>query len=76
MSETPQKSAWIFCPICGKKTRTKVYEDTTLPCPFGPDGFSASTPESSVSVDDCSTRSVDCGLSTIPEETLDGESSG
>ena len=30
MSETPQKSAWIFCPICGKKTRTKVYEDTTL----------------------------------------------
>lgn len=23
-------SRWIYCPICGGKTRTKVYEDTIL----------------------------------------------
>lgn len=23
-------SLWIYCPICGGKTRTKVYEDTVL----------------------------------------------
>ncbi|MGM9573422.1 MAG: cysteine-rich KTR domain-containing protein [Hominicoprocola sp.] len=22
------KSLWVHCPICGGKTRTKVYEDT------------------------------------------------
>ncbi len=30
MSKIPRKSSWICCPVCGKKTRTKVYEDTTL----------------------------------------------
>lgn len=30
MSKIPRRSSWIFCPVCGKKTRTKVYEDTTL----------------------------------------------
>ena len=25
-----KKSLWIHCPICGGKTRTKVYEDTVL----------------------------------------------
>jgi len=24
------QSRWIRCPSCGKKTRTKVYEDTVL----------------------------------------------
>lgn len=23
-------SKWVYCPICGGKTRTKVYEDTIL----------------------------------------------
>lgn len=21
---------WIYCPICGRKTRTRVYQDTVL----------------------------------------------
>lgn len=25
-----EKSLWIYCSICGGKTRTKVYEDTVL----------------------------------------------
>lgn len=25
-----QNSLWIYCPVCGGKTRTKVYEDTVL----------------------------------------------
>ena len=25
-----KKATWIFCPICGSKTRTKVYEDTVV----------------------------------------------
>lgn len=25
-----EKSLWVHCPICGGKTRTKVYEDTVL----------------------------------------------
>jgi len=24
------QSMWILCPVCGDKTRTKVYEDTVL----------------------------------------------
>lgn len=24
------RSMWILCPVCGCKTRTKVYEDTIL----------------------------------------------
>lgn len=28
--DSKQKSLWIHCPICGGKTRTKVYEDTVL----------------------------------------------
>ena len=30
MSEKECKSLWIRCPICGNKTRTKVYHDTVL----------------------------------------------
>lgn len=26
----PKESLWIRCPICGDKTRTKVYADTVL----------------------------------------------
>lgn len=25
-----QQAYWICCPICGKKTKTRVYEDTVL----------------------------------------------
>lgn len=28
--DSKQKSLWIHCPICGGKTRTKVYENTVL----------------------------------------------
>lgn len=24
------RSMWILCPVCGSKTRTKVYEDSVL----------------------------------------------
>lgn len=30
MNEKQNCSLWIRCPICGGKTRTKVYEDTVL----------------------------------------------
>ena len=30
MNEIENCSLWIRCPICGSKTRTKVYEDTVL----------------------------------------------
>lgn len=30
MDNVCRRSLWICCPLCGKKTRTKVYEDTTL----------------------------------------------
>ena len=30
MAESQRKSVWINCPICGGKTRTKVYEDSVL----------------------------------------------
>lgn len=30
MEHKRKESLWIHCPICGGKTRTKVYEDTVL----------------------------------------------
>mgnify|MGYP003291466830 FL=1 len=30
MKDDREDSLWIRCPICGGKTRTKVYEDTVL----------------------------------------------
>lgn len=30
MNNTQNYSRWVCCPICGGKTRTKVYEDTVL----------------------------------------------
>ena len=30
MMKTGHESLWIHCPICGGKTRTKVYKDTVL----------------------------------------------
>ena len=30
MAEGQRKSVWIKCPICGGKTRIKVYENTVL----------------------------------------------
>lgn len=30
MENVQSNSLWIPCPICGNKTRTKVYEDTVL----------------------------------------------
>lgn len=30
MIEYQEKSRWVHCTICGRKTRTKVYEDTVL----------------------------------------------
>lgn len=30
MVNQEQGSLWIHCPICGGKTRTKVYKDTVL----------------------------------------------
>lgn len=30
MGDDSKRSLWIHCPFCGKKSRTKVYEDTTL----------------------------------------------
>lgn len=30
MKEKRNGSRWIRCPVCGGKTRTKVYEDTIL----------------------------------------------
>ena len=30
MADKYDDASWILCPICGGKTRTKVYEDTVL----------------------------------------------
>ncbi len=30
MNDNRKGSLWIHCPICGGKTRTKVYRDTVL----------------------------------------------
>ena len=30
MEQTDRPSLWIPCPICSRKTRTKVYEDSVL----------------------------------------------
>ena len=30
MNDNSMKSQWIYCPICGGKTRTKILEDTAL----------------------------------------------
>lgn len=30
MNDDVKKTLWVFCPICGEKTRTKIYEDTVL----------------------------------------------
>lgn len=30
MENIQSKSLWVPCPICGNKTRTKVYENTVM----------------------------------------------
>ena len=30
MNDNQKNSLWIHCPICGGKTRTKVYDNTVL----------------------------------------------
>ncbi|MCD7777153.1 MAG: cysteine-rich KTR domain-containing protein [Clostridiales bacterium] len=30
MSDNERTSRWIHCPLCGGKTRTKVYENTAM----------------------------------------------
>ena len=30
MNNEQENAKWVFCPICGCKTRTKVYEDTVM----------------------------------------------
>ena len=30
MDETKEDSLWIYCPVCGGKTRTKVCKETVL----------------------------------------------
>ncbi|MCD7905823.1 MAG: cysteine-rich KTR domain-containing protein [Clostridiales bacterium] len=30
MNENEKTSRWIHCPLCGGKTRTKVFEDTAM----------------------------------------------
>lgn len=30
VDDNRKESLWIYCPICGGKTRTKVYADTVL----------------------------------------------
>lgn len=30
MSNPSHEEFWLFCPVCGGKTRTKVQEDTVL----------------------------------------------
>lgn len=30
MDRERKESRWIHCPVCGSKTRTKVYEDTVM----------------------------------------------
>ena len=35
MDEIIEDSLWIYCPVCGDKTRTKVCKETVLvKCPF------------------------------------------
>lgn len=30
MNHTTKESVWVSCPLCGRKTHTKVYQDTVL----------------------------------------------
>ncbi|MGN0385866.1 MAG: cysteine-rich KTR domain-containing protein [Lachnospiraceae bacterium] len=30
MEDNKEGARWVHCPICGGKTRTKVYEDTVM----------------------------------------------
>ena len=30
MSNEQEGTQWVYCPICGSKTRTKVHEDTVV----------------------------------------------
>ncbi len=30
MDKLPKESLWICCPVCGGKTRVKVYQNTVL----------------------------------------------
>ena len=30
MGTINENSQWVYCPICGNKARTKVYEDTVM----------------------------------------------
>ena len=30
MNNNQKDAKWFFCPICGNKTRTKVYENTVV----------------------------------------------
>ena len=30
MNHTIKESVWVSCPLCGRKTHTKVYQDTVL----------------------------------------------
>ena len=30
MNNEQDGAQWVYCPICGSKTRTKVYEDTVV----------------------------------------------
>jgi len=30
MDKTTENYQWINCPVCGSKTRTKIYKDTVL----------------------------------------------
>lgn len=30
MNNEQEDAKWVHCPICGSKTRTKVYEDTVV----------------------------------------------
>ena len=30
MKENQSDTLWVPCPICGNKTRTKIYEDTVM----------------------------------------------
>lgn len=30
MNNKQEETQWVNCPICGSKTRTKVYEDTVM----------------------------------------------
>lgn len=32
MNRDSANTKWVLCPVCGNKTRTKVYEDTVSRC--------------------------------------------